>query len=108
MARKILVPIDFRVASLNTLKLALEAEEADEVQVLLLLATQLSNSITKSLTQSLSFARCKPPRKDDPRISGSIVHSLLALRAKIRSLEHQGISREKCIRDGHFLGGEWH
>jgi hypothetical protein len=52
MARKILVPIDFRVASLNTLKLALETEEADEVQVLLLFATQLSNSITELLFHS--------------------------------------------------------
>lgn len=52
MAKKILVPIDFRVASLNTLKLALEAEEADQVLVVLLYAEQLSNSITELLFHS--------------------------------------------------------
>jgi hypothetical protein len=52
VAKKILVPIDFRVASLNTVKLALEAQEGEQVQVVLLYADRLSNSITELLFYS--------------------------------------------------------
>lgn len=52
MAKNILVPIDFNVASLNTLKIALDTHKNEEINVLLIYAYNLSNSITELLFQS--------------------------------------------------------
>ncbi len=49
MAETILVPIDFRVASLNTLKLALESYPGQQVRVVLMYAETLDDSITELL-----------------------------------------------------------
>jgi hypothetical protein len=54
MARTILIPIDFRVASLNTLKLALEAMDGEPVRVVLMHAAFLSDSISDLLFYSPS------------------------------------------------------
>lgn len=52
MAKNILIPIDFNVASLNTLKIALDTHKDEEINVLLIYALNLSNSITELLFQS--------------------------------------------------------
>lgn len=52
MARTILIPTDFRVASLNTLKMALEAMDGEPVQVVLMHAAYLSDSISDLLFYS--------------------------------------------------------
>ncbi len=52
MAERILVPIDFRVASLNTLKLALEKYEGQKVVAVLLFAEYLDISISDLLFYS--------------------------------------------------------
>ncbi len=49
MKKTILIPIDFRVASLNTLKLALEPYSEDTIEVILLHAEYLNDSITELL-----------------------------------------------------------
>ncbi|GGD59993.1 hypothetical protein GCM10011514_24950 [Emticicia aquatilis] len=49
MASKILIPIDFHVESLNTLKLAMNHLETYEVDVVLMYAEDLDNSITELL-----------------------------------------------------------
>jgi hypothetical protein len=49
MATKILIPTDFHVESLNTLKLAVNLIEADKVDVVLMYAENLSSSITELL-----------------------------------------------------------
>ena len=49
MKKTILIPIDFRVASLNTLKLALEPYSEDVIEVILLYAEYLGDSITELL-----------------------------------------------------------
>lgn len=49
MATKILIPTDFHVESLNTLKLAMNELETYEVEVVLMYAQDLSNSITELL-----------------------------------------------------------
>lgn len=52
MARTILIPTDFRVASLHTLKLALEAMDGEPVRVVLMHAAYLSDSISDLLFYS--------------------------------------------------------
>lgn len=52
LAKNILVPVDLRVASLNTLKLALEQEAARSIQVVLMYPERLSTSITELLFYS--------------------------------------------------------
>lgn len=49
MTETILVPIDFRVASLNTLKLALESCSGRQVQVVLMYAETVDDSISELL-----------------------------------------------------------
>jgi hypothetical protein len=49
MTTKILIPTDFHVESLNTLKLAVNLIEADKVDVVLMYAENLSSSITELL-----------------------------------------------------------
>ncbi len=49
MTKTILVPIDFRVASLNTLKLALEPYSEDPIEVILMYSEYLDDSITELL-----------------------------------------------------------
>lgn len=49
MAQTILVPTDFRVASLNTLKLALESYGDTRVKVMLMYSEALDDSITELL-----------------------------------------------------------
>lgn len=49
MLKTILVPIDFRVASLNTLKYALEKSSGEPHRVLLIYAEYLEDSITELL-----------------------------------------------------------
>lgn len=48
-AKKILVPIDFHVASLNTLKLALESEATARIAAVLMYPETLSGSISELL-----------------------------------------------------------
>lgn len=50
--RKILIPTDFRVSSLHTLRLALEEIDAPKVDVVLLYGTTLDTSITEMLFYS--------------------------------------------------------
>jgi len=52
MVKTILVPIDFRVASLNTLKLALESRKDYRIKVILMYSEFLSNSIADLLFYS--------------------------------------------------------
>ncbi len=52
MAETILIPIDFRVASLNTLKLALESYGEEQVKVVLMYSETLDESITELLFYS--------------------------------------------------------
>lgn len=52
MTVTVLVPIDFSVASLNTLKLALESNKDSGVRAILLYAELLSDSITEMLFYS--------------------------------------------------------
>ena len=47
MAKTILIPIDFTVESLNTLKLSLDKHRHEQIEVLLIYAEQLSDSITE-------------------------------------------------------------
>ncbi len=49
MSKTILVPIDFRVASLNTLKIALEPYSEEPIKVILMYAESLDDSITELL-----------------------------------------------------------
>jgi len=49
MVKTILVPIDFRVASLNTLKLALESSSEIHIAAILIYAEHLNDSITDLL-----------------------------------------------------------
>jgi hypothetical protein len=49
MATKILIPTDFHVESLNTLKLSVNLIDDDEVNVVLMYAENLSSSITELL-----------------------------------------------------------
>lgn len=49
MTTKILIPIDFHVESLNTLKLAMNHIQADNVDVVLMYAQDLDSSITELL-----------------------------------------------------------
>lgn len=52
MVKNILVPIDFRVASLNTLKLALEFCKDQKVNAVLMYAQHLDDSITELMFYS--------------------------------------------------------
>lgn len=52
MAKTILIPIDFKVQSLNTLKLALADSQADDVTVILVYPETLSDSITELMFYS--------------------------------------------------------
>ena len=52
MVKNILVPIDFQVASLNTMKLALEDREDCEVRVILMYSEFLTDSISDLLFYS--------------------------------------------------------
>lgn len=52
MKKNILIPIDFKTESLNTLKLAVQNSEKDEVHAVLLYAGLLSNSFTDLLFYS--------------------------------------------------------
>lgn len=52
MIKTILVPVDFRVASLNTLRLALESFPEEKLKVLLIYSQHLDNSITDLLFHS--------------------------------------------------------
>jgi len=49
MPKTILIPIDFRVASLNTLKYALERSSGSPHRVILIYAEYLEDSITELL-----------------------------------------------------------
>lgn len=49
MTTKILIPIDFHVESLNTLKLAMNHTQANEVDVIFMYAKDLGSSITELL-----------------------------------------------------------
>ena len=52
MAISILIPIDFSVESLNTLKIALDKHKNESVHVIMIYAQNLSSSITELLFQS--------------------------------------------------------
>ncbi|MES2616985.1 MAG: hypothetical protein V4613_03850 [Bacteroidota bacterium] len=52
MAKTILIPIDFSIESLNTLKLALEQNKHEPLNVVLMYAETLSSSITELLFYS--------------------------------------------------------
>jgi hypothetical protein len=52
MAKTILVPIDFRIVSLNTLKIALESHQYEAIRVVLLYAEHLDDSISDFLFYS--------------------------------------------------------
>ncbi len=52
MAKTILVPIDFSIESLNTLRLALEGHHTDKLKIILLYAQYLTDSITELLFYS--------------------------------------------------------
>jgi len=52
MTSTILVPIDFNVESLNTLKIALEKHKQDKINVILMYAEYVSTSITELLFYS--------------------------------------------------------
>ncbi len=52
MAINILIPIDFSVESLNTLKIVLEEHKNEQVHVVLIYAQNLSSSITELLFHS--------------------------------------------------------
>jgi len=52
MAKTILVPIDFSIESLNTLRLALEGHTTDKLNIILLYAEHLTDSITELLFYS--------------------------------------------------------
>lgn len=63
MVKTILVPIDFRVESLNTLKLALNQSNENSIEVVLMYAEFLSDSISDLLFYSqekIINARMKP------------------------------------------------
>lgn len=47
--KNILIPIDFTIESLNTLKFALEENKNEQLTVVLMYATHLSDSITELL-----------------------------------------------------------
>ncbi|HQA59356.1 MAG TPA: hypothetical protein PK033_15990, partial [Acetivibrio sp.] len=50
--KNILIPIDFTIESLNTLKFALEENKNEQLTVVLMYATHLSDSITELLFYS--------------------------------------------------------
>jgi hypothetical protein len=52
MSKTILIPIDFRVASLNTLKLALDDCKGEKIRAILLYCEYLNDSITELLFYS--------------------------------------------------------
>lgn len=52
MHKTILIPVDFSIESLNTLKLALQKENGNKVNVILMYADNLSTSITDLLFYS--------------------------------------------------------
>ncbi len=54
MHKTILVPVDFSIESLNTLKLALQKESGNKINVILMYADDLSTSITDLLFYSPS------------------------------------------------------
>jgi len=58
MSKKILIPIDFNVESLNTLRRALDGQGDNQVEVVLLYAEYPPDSITELLFYS-STKRCK-------------------------------------------------
>ncbi len=49
MEKKILIPIDFRIESLNTLKYALEARKQEKSTIILMYSEYISDSITELL-----------------------------------------------------------
>jgi len=49
MEKKILIPIDFRIESLNTLKYALEERKQEKSTIILMYSAYISNSITELL-----------------------------------------------------------
>jgi hypothetical protein len=49
MEKKILIPIDFRIESLNTLKYALEEQKHEKSNIILMYSEYLSDSITELL-----------------------------------------------------------
>ncbi len=52
MEKTILIPIDFNIESLNTLKLAMRSNREDKIRVVLMYAVSLDNSITDLLFYS--------------------------------------------------------
>lgn len=67
MQKSILIPIDFNVESLNTVKLALIANAGHEVNVTLLYGEHLSNSVSDLLFYSPNkiLGRCMTPQFSD-------------------------------------------
>ena len=49
MQKKILIPIDFRIESLNTLKYALEERKQEKSTIILMYSAYISDSITELL-----------------------------------------------------------
>lgn len=85
MARTILIPTDFRVASLNTLKLALEAMDGEPVRVVLMHAAFLSDSISDLLFYS-------PTRFVEARSGEAFQEALEVIRNRFEgSIERLGI-----------------
>lgn len=73
MVKTLLIPIDFTVSSLNTLKLALEQEKAESVEIILLYAELQSDSITDLLFYSAD-------KIVSPKLSSDFVLALEAIR----------------------------
>ncbi|MFY9308477.1 MAG: hypothetical protein WAQ28_05425 [Bacteroidia bacterium] len=77
MAKTILVPTDFHVASLNTLKLVLENTQTEQVYVILVYSEYLNTSITDLLFYS-------PYRIINSRISNEFNEALQILKNRFR------------------------
>ena len=87
MAETILVPTDLRVASLNTLKLALELIDDDRVHVILVYAQYANDSITDLLFNS-------PKKRLNSLITAEFKEALEILRNRFEAKLLNGIDVE--------------
>lgn len=81
MIKTILVPIDFSIESLNTLKLALSMESNTKINVVLMYATNTSNSMTDLVFYS--------PKKEINRLSNAEFNeAITVIKNRYESLIH--------------------
>ncbi|MBK9300793.1 MAG: hypothetical protein IPN14_09340 [Bacteroidetes bacterium] len=103
--KNILIPIDFTIESLNTLKFALEENKNEQLTVVLMYATHLSDSITELLFYSqykIIQKLINQPFKDAINIINNTYESTLQI-LKIETFHGFHINALKHFLDAHHI-----